>query len=54
MRYHPRPMFPRVAGAALLKLGLLSLLLLPLPAHAAEVRALTLGIDMNCPYGLAG
>ena len=26
----------------------------PLVHAHAQVRALTLGIDMNCPYGLAG
>jgi hypothetical protein len=27
---------------------------LPLTGIRAEVRSLTLGITMNCPYGLAG
>ncbi len=26
---------------------------LPVPEARAEVRSLTLGIDTNCPYGLA-
>ena len=35
---------------------LLTLLLAswPLPGARAEVRSITLGITLNCPYGLAG
>jgi hypothetical protein len=36
----------------LLTATLMGLLLLP-ARSAAEVRSLTVGIDVNCPYGLA-
>jgi hypothetical protein len=45
-------------GASAMRRRLWSLLLLTLPAlwpapARAQVRSLTLGIKLNCPYGLA-
>jgi hypothetical protein len=48
-------MFSRAVVAAATVLMFALSAPLPPPACAAEMGALlTLGIDMNCPYGLAG